>query len=354
MILLWKIRHFLSHKLYALAECFPETWSRKISLLLCVLKNDWRIVRFLSPFSTEMGSVQSEEIDRHFNGLDEESIFLIKRQIGKSHFIPWLEWVSAKTPNHYHAWAGLCTDEEFRKGKKQEEEELPVLRRKYHLSEGLGEVSSLIHHHGLNGISSTLRSYLRGKVFIDAGAYVGDSSLAFMEYSPAKIYAFEPSSSNREIFLKLMADNQIRDDQVVLVNKGLSDHKGSVTFSENTAGTSLRGSGSCRAELVTLDEFVQENRAQPVGLIKADVEGMGLDLLKGAIETIKRDRPILSLCIYHNKEEFMGTYDLLRSLKLPYRYKAASFCLPWENNELVLLAFPILSGSSSRAGGENP
>ena len=275
--------------------------------------------------------------------MDEESIFLIKRYIGKSHFTPWFDWVSAKTPRHYHAWAGLCTEEEFRRGKRQEEEELPALRRKYHLPETLGEASSLIHHHGLNGISSGLKSYLRGKVFIDAGAYVGDSALAFMEYAPAKIYAFEPSRSNRDIFLNLMAANQVQADRIVLVNKGLSDRKGLTTFSENTTGTSLRDAGSCRVELTPLDEFVRDNGSPPVGLIKADVEGMGLDLLKGAIETIKRDKPVLSLCIYHNKEEFLGTYDLLRSLELPYRYKVASFCLPWENCELVLLAFPVLS-----------
>lgn len=98
--------------------------------------------------------------------------------------------------------------------------------------------------------------------------------------------------------------------------------------------------------MVPLDQYVREQRLGPVGLIKADVEGMGLELLKGALETIRRDRPILSLCIYHNREEFLGTYDMLRSLNLPYSYKVVSYCLPWQNNELVLLAHPILFPAS--------
>jgi|BioPla2DNA2_1021312.scaffolds.fasta_scaffold11182_2 FkbM family methyltransferase len=342
MRIIWNIRHSLSRMLYAIAERLPSAWTRKITILLCALRRDWRAIRLLSDFSGELESVSAAEIDRHFQGLDENSLFLLKRYIGKSHFIPWFHWVTAQTPRHYHVWAGLCTEEEFSRGKRQEEEELPALRRKYHLPGTMGDASSLIHHHGLKSISSELKAYLRGKVFIDAGAYVGDSSLAFMEYSPATIYAFEPSRSNRDIFSKLMAENQIQDDRIVLVNKGLADHKGVTTFSENTSGTSLREAGSCRVELITLDDFVKENKLPPVGLIKADVEGMGLALLKGALETIKRDKPVLSLCIYHNKEEFLGTYDLLRNQNLPYDYKVVSLCMPWENNELVLLGLPRL------------
>ena len=342
MRILWTIRHWLGRMLYAVADQLPSVWAHKISILLCVLRQDWKIVRFLSPFSAEMQSVQIKDIDRHFLGLDEESLSLLKKYVSKSHFVSQFDWVTAQTPHHYHAWAGLCTDNELRKGMKQEEEELPALRRKYHLPETLGEASSLIYHHGLKGLTSDLKAHLSGKVFIDAGAYAGDSSLVFLEYAPARIYAFEPSRSNRDIFLKSMADNQINNDQIVLVNKGLSDHKGSATFSENTAGTSLRKLGSCRAELVSLDEFIKDNGSPRVGLIKADVEGMGLELLRGALDTIRRDLPVLSLCIYHNREEFLGTYDLLRSLDLPYSYRIESFCMPWENNELTLIAYPFV------------
>ena len=94
--------------------------------------------------------------------------------------------------------------------------------------------------------------------------------------------------------------------------------------------------------MTTLDDFVRDI-PKPVGLIKADVEGMGLELVEGSLETIKKDLPILSLCIYHNKEEFFGIYELLKSLDLNYEFKLESLCAPWKNNELTLLALPKLA-----------
>ena len=342
MRIIWKIRHGVSRRLYALAERLPAAWTRKISILLCVLRQDWRMVRFLSGFSAEMGVLREDEIERHFPGLDPESRARLKRFIGRSHFTPWFDWITAQTPQHYHAWAGLCTEEEYQRGRRQEEEELPALRRKYHLPPAAGEVGSLVFHHGLKGIPPELKAYLRGKTFLDAGAFIGDSALVLLEYEPDRIYAFEPSRANQRLFRKLMEDNQVPAGRVILVDKGLAARPGMTTFSENTAGTALDGAGSCRVELVSLDEFVQNNRISAVGFIKADVEGMGLELLKGAVETIRRDKPILSLSIYHNREEFLGTYELLHSLNLPYRYEVVSHCLPWQNSELVLMAFPRL------------
>jgi FkbM family methyltransferase len=338
----WTIKRTIGRGLYAGLERLPEAWRRKTAILLSVLKHDWRLVRFLSPFSADMGCPGEEELARHFQGLDAGSLALIQRYAGKAQFTPWLDWVAAKSPRHSHLWAGLCTAEEFRTGLQQEEEELPALRREYHLSGTLGEASSLIHHHGLRAMSPQLQGHLRGKAVIDAGAYAGESALVFLRYEPSQVHAFEPSPSNRELFRQVMASNQVPPERVVLVDKGLSARAGTVTFSENTTGTSLRAGGSCTVELVTLDQYVREQGLGAVGLIKADVEGMGLELLKGALETIRRDRPVLSLCIYHNREEFLGTYELLRSQNLPYDFKVASFCLPWENSELVLLGLPRL------------
>lgn len=63
-------------------------------------------------------------------------------------------------------------------------------------------------------------------------------------------------------------------------------------------------------------------------------------MLHGAVETIRRDRPVLSLAIYHNKEEMLGTYAFLKSLQLGYRYRILQLSPPWEWHELCLLAWP--------------
>ena len=71
-----------------------------------------------------------------------------------------------------------------------------------------------------------------------------------------------------------------------------------------------------------------------------DIEGMGLKFVKGAEQTIKRDRPLLSLSIYHNADEFAGIYQTLKSWNLNYHYELKQFSPMKAWSELSLLAYP--------------
>ena len=68
-------------------------------------------------------------------------------------------------------------------------------------------------------------------------------------------------------------------------------------------------------ETITVDKYVQENNLN-VGLIKVDVEGTEQRLLKGAIETIKSQKPILVFSIYHNPNDFFEIKPLIEKLDL--------------------------------------
>ena len=46
--------------------------------------------------------------------------------------------------------------------------------------------------------------------------------------------------------------------------------------------------------------------------IKADVEGVGLNVLKGAINTIKTELPVISIAIYHCYEEFFLIHEFMK------------------------------------------
>ena len=76
------------------------------------------------------------------------------------------------------------------------------------------------------------------------------------------------------------------------------------------------------------------------GVLKADIEGMGLNFVRGAEQIIRRDRPLLSLSIYHNASEFAGIYQTLKSWNLDYHFEIKSFSplTPW--GEHSLFAYP--------------
>ena len=75
----------------------------------------------------------------------------------------------------------------------------------------------------------------------------------------------------------------------------------------------------CR--ITTLDHFVSEQNLSCLGLIKADVEGMELELLRGAVNVIRRDRSVLSLAAYHSGEELLGQYEFLSSCLENYHFE---------------------------------
>jgi FkbM family methyltransferase len=346
MSLFRSIKHFLGTSVYRVGDLLPQSVSRKIAVLLYVAQNDCQNIAYAHPFNSEFDRVTPEEIRRRFQGLDEESIRAAIEYVARIR-TTFIRTDYTEYPHWCYLYSGFCTPADLERGEAQMSE-MEALQKRYHLG-AEGEICSLVFHHGLRDMPLSMKEYVRGKAFIDAGAYIGDSTLVFMDYSPSQIIAFEPSPVNTQRFSQVMKDNNILPNQVILEAQGLSSQEGEVSFDDTKpCTTSLKAGGrGCKARLTTLDN-VSKQRNITVGLIKADLEGMGLDMIQGALDTITRDKPVLSLGIYHNAEEFFEIYELLRSLDLGYQFQLRLLCAPWKNTDLTLMAFPSV-GSSKKS-----
>lgn len=197
---------------------------------------------------------------------------------------------------------------------------------------------SLYYHHGLRSASSAVKQYISNKIFIDGGACQGDSTLVFQQYDPKKVIAFDISERMAKDFHRIMKKNRIPEEKAVLILKGLGESNCEIPFSDETIGsTTLMNEGKSTAEIIPLDSCREVDGT--VGFIKLDLEGFGLQAFKGMIETIKRDRPVLAIAVYHNEDELFGIKPLLESLNLNYRieFKCCSFDYM---GELTLFAYP--------------
>lgn len=152
---------------------------------------------------------------------------------------------------------------------------------------------------------------------IDAGAFIGDSALIFSQVTTGKVHAFEPTPANYELMMKTIEMNSLRN--VVPRPYALGAEKGTVTLFESGSGSTqfenpaFEYHGTYDAQVITLDEYVREHNLH-IGLIKADVEGAEQLLLRGAIETIKMQRPALLISIYHNADDFFHIKPMLKNL----------------------------------------
>ncbi len=185
------------------------------------------------------------------------------------------------------------------------------------------EVSVHWHRHNMENFKNLQK--IRQKNIIDVGGFMGDSAVIFEDFTDKKIYTFEATKSNYELLLQTLKLNNAT--RVVAINKGLGSQKQTLSIYVNGAGSTLcdydslqQTSRSEEAEIITLDSYVKENNIE-VGFIKVDIEGFEQEFLKGAMETIKTQKPAMLISIYHNGADFFEIKPMIESWDLGYSFK---------------------------------
>jgi len=167
---------------------------------------------------------------------------------------------------------------------------------------------------------------VRNKDIIDAGGYVGDTALLFSSYTDKSIHVFEVSPSNMDIIRETIRLNQL--ENIVPVSKALGEKSGTATFSlgeRNSCNSLVERPGynypnHIEVPVITLDDYVRENNLE-VGLIKVDIEGGEQLLLKGAVETIRTQHPILLISIYHSANDFFEIKPMIEKMCDKYTFR---------------------------------
>lgn len=138
------------------------------------------------------------------------------------------------------------------------------------------------------------------QIFIDVGANIGLYSLAVRRVMrfDARVLAVEPSTETADALREHLAWSGLSGVEVH--ECALSSTRGSAQLSQQTGdwgkaslARELEGHAQTTVQTRTLDEIVEEAQLPSVDLIKIDVEGHELEVLKGAPETLARFQPSL-------------------------------------------------------------
>ncbi|HPF58161.1 MAG TPA: FkbM family methyltransferase [Candidatus Competibacteraceae bacterium] len=172
------------------------------------------------------------------------------------------------------------------------------------------------------------------EIFVDAGAFVGDTVERFIWENLGTfkhIYAFEPGLkqflSLQKRVSRLSEEWAFELDCISMVKAGLSSENGYMvcSFLEDSPirhGLIKKNSESemdalNSSEVYSLDSFL---RGKPVTFIKADIEGMEMDFLQGAQETICCFKPKMALCAYHYPSDLFEIAEYVRKLVPEYKF----------------------------------
>lgn len=177
-----------------------------------------------------------------------------------------------------------------------------------------------------------------GMVVMDAGANIGEitMSAAHRVGPDGKVFSFEPMSPLYARLQEHIEENDLT--QVTAIKSGLSDCPGKADIYESETkfqdGSENEGLGSLykstvrsvaveEIEIDTVDVFFKKWSLTRLDLIKIDVEGAELQVLKGGLDTISRMHPYIIIEIQDETAHDAGyeAVEILRLLKsFGYRF----------------------------------
>ncbi len=150
-------------------------------------------------------------------------------------------------------------------------------------------------------VQEALVSNLRqGDVFYDIGANIGFfSNLAARQVGGSgRVYAFEPVPSNAAAIVRSSRLNGIDTIEVIAEAVGAKTGRAELVLARHIGGAALASAeappdptGRIEVAVTTLDDAVKQRAMRPPSLVKIDVEGAEIDVLRGMTQTLASHRP---------------------------------------------------------------
>jgi FkbM family methyltransferase len=155
------------------------------------------------------------------------------------------------------------------------------------------------------------------EVLLDGGSFIGETVNEFIKFNKKNklsykcIYCFEPDPHNYEKLIK----NTANCENTTCFKFGLWSHTTNLQFlsSENIQPTGARiikdtgdidllapKAGNITVNAISIDELFIDKE---ITFIKMDIEGAEIEAIKGAANTIKKNKPKLAISVYHKSSD---------------------------------------------------
>ncbi len=187
------------------------------------------------------------------------------------------------------------------------------------------------------------------EVFIDCGAFDGDTIRlvrSFVGSNFKAIHAIEADSiSMQKLSSYLSTLPAEMTKKIHTLDCAIGAERSVLRFSMSGNLTSKVEDVGIDVPCIPIDELFAE---EPVTLIKMDIEGAEYDALLGAKTIIKRDHPVLAICVYHTQSDIWRIPLLIRTMVPSYSFFLRSY--DGDGLQTVVYAVPknrvLLDGAS--------
>jgi len=175
-----------------------------------------------------------------------------------------------------------------------------------------------------------------GDTMFDVGANVGYYTLlgSHRVGTTGHVVAFEPLPANVRFLQRHVRLNRVQN--VSLQAVAVSDHDGRARFAPHASNAmgKLSDAGSVEVATVSLDSIAKAGRFPDPNLLKIDVEGAELGVLRGAAQLLERARPAILLAT-HGADVHRQCCDFLRNAGYELRPIDASITSTDTTDEII-------------------
>lgn len=172
------------------------------------------------------------------------------------------------------------------------------------------------------------------EIFVDAGAFVGDSVEKFIWENLGTfrhIYAFEPGQRQfkalQKRMLRLAEEWAFDSNRVSLEQAGLGAEPSEMSYlfahdfplrhALGTADPLQDKDNIITCPVYPLDTYLD---GRPVTFIKVDIEGMEMNFLHGAKKTIQKYKPKMAVCVYHYPSDLFEVAEYIHTMVPEYKF----------------------------------
>jgi len=164
-----------------------------------------------------------------------------------------------------------------------------------------------------------------GDTVIDCGAHVGVFARFAFRRGARRVVAVEPEPINLECLRRNFRD-EIADGRLIIVPQGVWSAPGTMSLYLGTPNSGMNTmvfaseGQQIQVPTTTIDLLVSQLGLSKVDYIKMDIEGAEREALRGALETLRRFRPVLMLDSYHRPDDMTVLPRVIRAAHDDYSF----------------------------------
>jgi len=154
-----------------------------------------------------------------------------------------------------------------------------------------------------------------GERLLDIGTAEGLLPLTVAEKCD-HMYLVEPS---RIFYQTLQKTFSKFEKKVTLYNVAVGNEDGEIPFDENSLDgkVATAGTSTYNISILKIDTLIGDNK---ITYLKADIEGFEAEMLKGAEQTIKTNKPKIAITTYHLQNDPNEIISIIKGFVPEYNY----------------------------------